>query len=59
MTRPDTLFEAASYDLNQFIERRKAERRASQRDSCDRRQCPSGQQQQTNPAPSPDNSTPH
>jgi hypothetical protein len=37
MTRPDTLFEAASYDLNKFIERRVAERRAMQRDSTDRR----------------------
>ncbi|TCS38539.1 hypothetical protein EDC30_102278 [Paucimonas lemoignei] len=37
MTRPDTLFEAASYDLNKFIERRVADRRAMQRDSADRR----------------------
>ena len=37
MTRPDTLFEAASYDLNKFIERRIADRRAMQRDSTDRR----------------------
>jgi hypothetical protein len=37
MTRPDDLFEAASYDLNKFIERRVTERRAMQRDSADRR----------------------
>ncbi len=40
MTRPDSLFEAASYDLNKFIERRIAERRAIQRDSMDRRKQP-------------------
>jgi hypothetical protein len=43
MTRPDTLFEAASYDLNKFIERRIAERRAMQRDSTDRRKQPGRQ----------------
>lgn len=47
MTRPDTLFEAASYDLNKFIERRVAERRAMQRDSTDRRK-QSRQAQQDN-----------
>ncbi|HJV83366.1 hypothetical protein [Noviherbaspirillum sp.] len=36
-TRPDNLFEAASYDLNKFRERRMAERRATQRDTPDRR----------------------
>lgn len=41
MTRPDSLFEAASYDLNKFIERRVTERRAVQRDALDRRQEPS------------------
>lgn len=41
MTRPDSLFEAASYDLNKFIERRVTERRAVQRDALDRRQQPS------------------
>ncbi len=37
MTRPESLFEAASYDLNQFRERRMAERRATPRNSADRR----------------------
>jgi len=37
MTRPETPFEQASYDLNQFRERRMAERRAVPRDSADRR----------------------
>lgn len=41
MTRPDSLFEAASYDLNKFIERRVTERRTVQRDALDRRQQPS------------------
>lgn len=36
-TRPENLFEAASYDLNKFRERRMAERRATQRDTPDRR----------------------
>ncbi|HJV86338.1 MAG TPA: hypothetical protein VJ698_12765 [Noviherbaspirillum sp.] len=36
-TRPETLFEAASYDLNKFRERRMAERRATQRNTPDRR----------------------
>lgn len=40
MTRPDSLFEAASYDLNKFIERRITERRAIQREALDRRQLP-------------------
>lgn len=37
MSRPDTPFEAASYDLKQFRERRMSERRATQRDTGDRR----------------------
>jgi hypothetical protein len=37
MTRPDTLYEAASYDLNKFRERRMAERRATPRGTQDRR----------------------
>jgi hypothetical protein len=37
MSRPETLFEAASYDLIKFRERRLAERRASQRDTPERR----------------------
>lgn len=50
MTRPDTLFEAASYDLNKFIERRIADRRAMQRDSADRRK-------QNRPMPQPEGSS--
>lgn len=37
MTRPETPFEAASYDLKQFRERRMAERRATLRSGFDRR----------------------
>lgn len=37
MTKPETLFEKASYDLNKFRERRMAERRAVARDTPDRR----------------------
>lgn len=37
MTRPENLFEAASYDLNKFRERRIAERRAQPRNGPDRR----------------------
>lgn len=44
MTKPETLFEQASYDLNKFRERRMAERRAVARDTPDRRQQPSAQQ---------------
>lgn len=40
MTKPETLFEKASYDLNQFRERRMAERRAVARDTPDRRRQP-------------------
>jgi hypothetical protein len=40
MTKPETLFEQASYDLNQFRERRMAERRAIMRDTPDRRRQP-------------------
>jgi hypothetical protein len=42
MTKPETLFETASYDLNKFRERRMAERRASLRDTPDRRVSASG-----------------
>lgn len=38
MTRPDSLFEAASYDLNKFRERRMNDRRFMARDTPDRRQ---------------------
>lgn len=37
MTRPENLFEQASYDLNKFRERRIAERRSVPRDTNDRR----------------------
>lgn len=37
MTRPETPYEAASYDLNKFRERRMADRRFSPRDAIDRR----------------------
>lgn len=37
MTRPKDLFEAASYDLNKFRERRIAERRSTPRNTADRR----------------------
>jgi len=40
MTKPETLFEQASYDLNKFRERRMAERRAVARDTPDRRRAP-------------------
>ncbi len=42
MTRPKTPFEAASYDLNKFRERRMAERRTLPRDTADRRALPNG-----------------
>lgn len=37
MTKPESLFEQASYDLNKFRERRMEERRAVARDTPDRR----------------------
>lgn len=37
MTRPENLFEAASYDLKKFRERRMAERRSAPRETADRR----------------------
>lgn len=37
MPRPEDPFEAASYDLKQFRERRMAERRATMREGTDRR----------------------
>jgi hypothetical protein len=37
MTRPENLFEAASYDLKKFRERRMAERRLAPRETADRR----------------------
>jgi hypothetical protein len=37
MTRPENPYEAASYDLKKFRERRMAERRSQPRDTADRR----------------------
>lgn len=37
MTRPETPYEAASYDLNKFRERRMADRRFTPRGTADRR----------------------
>jgi hypothetical protein len=42
MTRPETLFEAASYDLNKFRERRVADRRMTPRGTIDRRMSQNG-----------------
>lgn len=50
MSRPDNPFEAASYDLKQFRERRLAERRAVPRDGVDRRAAWNGHGQRQ-PAP--------
>lgn len=52
MTRPDDLFEAASYDLNKFRERRMAERRSVPRDTADRRNGSSATQAKTQSPPS-------
>jgi len=40
MTKPETLFEQASFELNQFRERRMADRRAVARGTPDRRRQP-------------------
>lgn len=40
MTRPETPYEAASYDLNKFRERRMADRRFQARGTADRRSAP-------------------
>lgn len=40
MTRPETPYEAASYDLNKFRERRMADRRFQARGTADRRTTP-------------------
>lgn len=42
MTRPENPYEAASYDLNKFRERRMAERRATPRGTADRRKANNG-----------------
>lgn len=42
MTRPENPYEAASYDLNKFRERRLAERRATPRGTVDRRKANNG-----------------
>lgn len=49
MTRPENLFEAASYDLNKFRERRMAERRSVPRNTADRRNASSAPQPQDQP----------
>ena len=48
MSKPETLYEKASQELNQFRERRLAERRAVARDTPDRRKQP-GSVPQTEP----------
>lgn len=53
MTRPENPFEQVSYDLNQFRERRMAERRAVQRTTPDRR----SRQSEQNRAPTPGQDT--
>ncbi len=60
MTRPETPYEAASYDLNKFRERRMADRRFTPRGTADRRSQPvegktAGDEGQAhaNPAPNP------
>ncbi len=40
MTRPETPYEAASYDLNKFRERRMTDRRFTARGTIDRRTAP-------------------
>jgi hypothetical protein len=52
MTRPETPYEAASYDLNKFRERRLADRRFNPRASEDRR----GQINNSNADPERNNS---
>lgn len=52
MTRPENLFEAASYDLNQFRERRMAERRSVPRNTADRRKQNNGVQPRPEQGPS-------
>jgi hypothetical protein len=47
MTRPEDPFEAASYDLNKFRERRMAERRVTPRNTPDRRGQKAAQQPST------------
>jgi hypothetical protein len=42
MTRPETPYEAASYDLNKFRERRVTDRRMTPRATVDRRLPPNG-----------------
>ena len=51
MSRPDTLFEAVSYDLKQFRERRIADRRAVPRAGMDRRTGEKGRTSAANDAP--------
>lgn len=49
MTRPETPFEAASYDLIKFRERRMVERRSVPRGTADRRIAGTGQGQDQQP----------
>lgn len=55
MSRPQTPFEAVSYELNQFRERRMKERRAVPRSGLDRRVAaneePTAESAKRNPAP--------
>jgi hypothetical protein len=51
MTTPENLYEAASHALNEFRERRMAERRASLRDTPDRRVARDAQQYRTERLP--------
>jgi hypothetical protein len=51
MSRPETPYEAASYDLNQFRERRMAERRAAPRNGMDRRAQLRGSDRRRTPQP--------
>jgi hypothetical protein len=46
MTRPDTPYESASYDLNQFRERRMKDRRLVPRGTADRRCAPQNDRNQ-------------
>jgi hypothetical protein len=57
MTRPETPYEAASYDLNKFRERRLADRRFSPRTSADRRVQQSGNEAIQAPEPAVDSET--
>jgi hypothetical protein len=57
MTRPETPYEAASYDLNQFRERRIADRRFTPRSTGDRRGAPRNGNEATQGAQQPGDAT--